>query len=164
MYVPVTMQLKYQQSFFEVLKVPQIQFIDNGWIFLVCCRDGTHSANCAGDRRDSSGAALALVLDMPVVVHRQVPTVVKVVDISVVAQRPFPLVLTVQKTIVILQLQFTDKVFDVRVVQVQQFLRVQSVRRQSRSHSCSSLQLDTVVHVPVVVRRQMPDGSDVRKL
>ena len=40
------------------LKVPPIQFIDSGWIFL---------------RRDSSGAALGLVLDMPVVVLRQVP-------------------------------------------------------------------------------------------
>ena len=28
---------------------------------------GTHSANCAADRRDSSGAALGPVLDMPVV-------------------------------------------------------------------------------------------------
>ena len=89
---------------------------------------------------------------------------VKVVDISVVAQRQFPLVLTVQKTIVILQLQFIDKVFDVSVVQVQKVPRVQSVRRQSRSHSCRSVQLDTVVHLPVAVQRQMPDGSDVRKL
>ena len=48
------------------------------------------------------------------------------------------MVLTAQKTIVILQLQFIDKVFDVSVVQVQQ-VRVQSVRRQSSSHSCSSL-------------------------
>ena len=31
---------------------------------------GTHSANCAADRRDSSGAALGLVLDMPVIVQR----------------------------------------------------------------------------------------------
>ena len=84
---------------------------------------GTHSTNCADDRRDSSGAALGLVLDMPVIVHRQVPlTIVKVVDISVVAQRQFPLVLIVQKTIVILQLQFIDKGFDVSVVHVQQVL------------------------------------------
>ena len=85
-------------------------------------------------------------------------------DSSVVAQKQFLLVLIVQKTIVILQLQFIDKVLDVPVVQVRQVPRVQSVRRQSRSHSCSSLQLDTVVHMPVVVQRQMPDGSDVRKL
>ena len=31
---------------------------------------GTHSANCAADRRDSSGAALGPVLDMPVIVQR----------------------------------------------------------------------------------------------
>ena len=30
----------------------------------------THSANCADDRRDSSGAALGPVIDMPVVVQR----------------------------------------------------------------------------------------------
>ena len=43
----------------------------------------------------------------------------------------------VQRTIVVLQLQFIDKVFDVSVVQVQQIPRVPSVRRQSRSHSCN---------------------------
>ena len=48
---------------------------------------------------------IGLVIDMPVIVHA------KVVEISV---------LTVQKAIVILQLQFIDKVFDVSVVQVQQ--------------------------------------------
>ena len=42
--------------------MPQIQFIDSGWLFLQ--RTG------AADRRDSSGAALGLVLDMPVVVQR----------------------------------------------------------------------------------------------
>ena len=34
---------------------------------------GTHCANCAVLRRDSSSAAPGLVLDMPVIVHRQVP-------------------------------------------------------------------------------------------
>ena len=47
--------------------VPQIQFIDSGWPFLLWAETGTHSANCAADRRDSSGAALGPVLDMPVV-------------------------------------------------------------------------------------------------
>ena len=61
---------------------------------------------------------------MPVVVQRQVRSLRgNVVDMSVVAQKQFPLVLTVQKTIVVLQLQFIDKVFDVSVVQVQQFGR-----------------------------------------
>ena len=66
--VPVILQ-QFQQCF--DLKVPQIQFIDSGRIFLLCCRDGYHSANCADDRRDSSGAALGPVLDMPVIVQRQ---------------------------------------------------------------------------------------------
>ena len=39
----------------------------------------------------------------------------------------------------IFHLQFIDKVFDASVVQVQQVPRVQSVRRQSSSYSCSSL-------------------------
>ena len=79
-----------------------------------------------------------LVIDMPVIVH------VKVVDITVVSHGP------VQQTTEILQLQSIDKVFDVPVVQVQQILRVQAVRRQSRSHSCSSLNMDVVVDMPVV--------------
>ena len=41
---------------------------------------------------------------------------------------------------------------------------MQSVRRQLRFHSCSSLKLDTVVDMPVVVQRQMPGGSEGRKL
>ena len=39
---------------------------------------------------------------------------------------------------------------------------VQTWRRQLSSHSCSSsFCVDTVVHIPVVVQRQMPGGSDV---
>ena len=56
-------------------------------------------------------------------------------------------------------MQFIDKVFDVSVVQVQQVPRMQSVRRQSSSHSCSPLSMDTVVDMPVVVKRQMAGGS-----
>ena len=116
------MQRTISSSAFH-LKVPQIQFIGQ-WLDIpvMLQRRLPHSANCAGDRRDSSGAALGLVLDMPVVVHRSGANfaVVKVVDISVVAERQFPFVLTVQKTTVILQLQFIDKVFFyVSVVQVQ---------------------------------------------
>ena len=70
------------------------------------------------------------------------------------------MVQTVQQSIVIPH-AFIDKEFDVPVVQVLQ-VRVQFVRRQSRSHSCSSvLCVDTVVHMPVAVQRQMPSGSDV---
>ena len=40
--------------------------------------------------------------------------------------------------------------------------RVQTWRRLLSSHSCgSSFCVDTVVHFPVVVQRQMPSGSDV---
>ena len=55
------------------------------------------------------------------------------------------MVLTVQQTIEFSESQFTDKVFDVPVLLVQQ-VRVQSVRRQLRIHSCSSFSsLDKVV-------------------
>ena len=88
------------------MKVLQIQFIDCDWIFLLC-------------------------------VQRQIPTVQTVQQTVEILQVPLldwfltcPLLcmprsskslsLTVQKAIVILQLQFIDKVFDVSVVQVQQ--------------------------------------------
>ena len=50
------------------LKVPQIQFIDSGWIFLLFTETGTHSAN--------SAVGILQVpfldqVDMPVMVHRQ---------------------------------------------------------------------------------------------
>ena len=95
---------------------------------------------------------IALIEDLPVSS--------KVVDISVVAQRQFPLV---QLSIEILQLQYIDKVIDVSVVQVQQ-VRVQSVRRQSRTHgqgccmpvvwSMSWGSSSTVVDVPVIMQRR----------
>ena len=68
--------------------------------------------------------------------------------VFVVAQRWFPMVQAVQRTIEVLKLQFIDKVFDFWL-QVQQ-VRVKSVRRQSSSHSCSPLNMDTVVAIPVV--------------
>ena len=115
----------------------------------------THSANCAHDRRYYSDAALGPVLDMPVLVQRQVRSSWcqgrghPCRDAEAVSHG------AVQQTTEILQLQYIDKVFDDLVVQVQQVPRVQTVRRQSSSHSCSSVQLDTVVHMPVVVQRQM---------
>ena len=66
------------------------------WLDIPVMRAETspHSANCAADCRDSSGAAHAPVLDMPVIVQRRCAVRgVKVVDISVVAQMQFPLVL-----------------------------------------------------------------------
>ena len=88
---------------------------------------------------------------MTVVVQpRCAVSVVKVVDIPVVTQAIF-IVSTVLNIIEILQLQVVDKVIDVSVVQVQQVLGG-NLWRQSRSHSCSSLIVDTVVHMPVVVQ------------
>ena len=58
------------------------------------------------------------------------------------------MVQAVQRTIEILKLQFIDKVFDFWL-QVQQ-VRVKSLRRQSSSHSCSPLNMDAVVAIPVV--------------
>ena len=52
------------------LKVPQIQFIDSGLIFLLFAETGTPSANCAVLRRDSPGAVLELVVHVPVIVQR----------------------------------------------------------------------------------------------
>ena len=66
---------------------------------------------------------------------------------------------SVQTTTEILQLQSTDKVFDVCCAGPASS-RVHSVRRQSSSHSCSPLCMDTVVAMPVVVQRQMPGGSE----
>ena len=68
--VPVVLQ-QFQQ-FFD-LKVPQIQFIDRVLACSCAAATCTHGANCADDRRVSSVGTLGLVLDMPVVVHRQVP-------------------------------------------------------------------------------------------
>ena len=72
-----------------------------------------------------------------------------VVDFPVVAHRQIPLVLTVQKNIEILLLQLIDKVADVLFVHVVQVPQVQVViltsfpcswfrswRRQSISHRC----------------------------
>ena len=53
-------------------KVPQIQFMDRVLACRCAAETCTHSANCAADRRNSSGAVLGAGLDMPVVVHRQV--------------------------------------------------------------------------------------------
>ena len=133
--------------------MPQIQFIDRVLACSSSTETGTHSANCAALRRDSTGAALGPVR------HARFCATPGVC----VAQKQFPMVLTFQKTIEILQLQFIDKEFDVSVVQVQQFSGAVG-EETVKLHSCSSLNLDTVVHMPVAVQRQLLGGSDVRKL
>ena len=62
----------------------------------------SHSANCADDRRESSGAALGPVLDMSVVV---------------LAHRQFPLVQTVQNSVKVPHSLF-DMMIDVLFVVV----------------------------------------------
>ena len=91
------------------------------------------------DREDPTGAFLGYVRGMSVIVH------VKVVDIPFVVQRLFPLVHLCRPrrfpscsplTIGSMSLLYRSSRF-----------LVQSVRRQSRSHSCSSFSfLDKVVH------------------
>ena len=103
------------------LKVPQIQLIDGGWVFLLCCRDVYPQYILFSTTVEILQVPL---LDWFLTTPGAQFTVVKVVDRSVVAQRQFSLVPTVQQTTEILQLQFIDKVFDVSVVQVNQVPRV----------------------------------------
>ena len=62
-YVPVIMQRQ-----FPAILCPR--FSSSTVAGYSCSETGTHSANCAADRRDSSGAVLGPVLDMPVIVQR----------------------------------------------------------------------------------------------
>ena len=103
------------------------------WRRSVMLQTCTHSANCADDRRDSPGAALGPVLDMPVVLRRHMLTVGqvlqipqlqpscscldKVVDMPVVCNDRCPW-FSMQKTVKFPQLQCSFKVADVPVVQV----------------------------------------------
>ena len=76
----------------------RIHFIDK-WLDIPVLRaeTSTHSANFAALRRDSSGAALGLVLDMPVV-QRGAQFACRGVDICVVAQMQIPMVPLFRKT------------------------------------------------------------------
>ena len=99
----------------------------SGGLFRCAPATYTHSANCAEDRRDPTGAILGHGGDarcctttgawvtsvQKTVVVPQLQFSDNVVDIPVVAQRQIPMVQSVQKTIEILQLQYIDKVVDV---------------------------------------------------
>ena len=98
------------QRQFPISTVPQIQFIDSGWLFLLCVQRRVPTVqNCAADRRDSSGAALGPVLDMPVVQR----------GAQFVCQgrrhrrRGEDTDSYIQKNMEILQLQYIDKVIDI---------------------------------------------------
>ena len=99
--VSVIMQPQFPQSFVDNMEVPQTQFfnrVEVSW-WLVASQRQVHSANCAEDRRDRTGAVLGPV-GIPVVVQQQV------------------LRFTEQKTVEVPQLQCSDKVQGVPVVQV----------------------------------------------
>ena len=66
--VPAIISDKSQQSMlFEILDVPQFQFIDSVVdIPVMCAETCTHSANCAEDRRDPTGAVLGQCLRLVV--------------------------------------------------------------------------------------------------
>ena len=108
---------------------------------------GTHSANCAADRRDSSGSALGPVLDMPVIVQRRCAVRGRQgrrhLCHGADADSFGP---SIQKLMEILQLQFIDKVVDVCCAGAKVFAWTLSL------------------HMPLVVQRQLPGGSDGSKL
>ena len=122
--------------------VPKIQFIDSGWLFLLC-----------GQRRVLTVQTVQPIVEIPMVplldwfltcplcnvVHS---SRVKVVDTSVVAQMQIPLFLLI---IEILQLQYIDKVIDVGFAGPAVFGAI-----------VEELSMDTVVAMLVVVQRQLP--------
>ena len=110
---------------------------------------------CSGCE-DPTGAVLGCVIDMLVIMH------VKVVDIPFVAQRLFPLVHLSRP------LRCTScsplKMCSMSLLYRSSRFQVQSARRQSRSHSCSSFSSWTRSLTARCCATTVPCGSDVRKL
>ena len=119
-----------------------------------CLETGTHSANCAADRRVSSGAALGPVLDMPVILQRGAQFACRGRRHLCRGADADPFGPSVQKIIEILQLQYIDKVIDVGFAGP----AVPRCKRggDSRAPTDAPLSMDTVVAMPVVVQRQLP--------
>ena len=161
--VPVIMQLEFQQSAsYENLEVPQFQLIVRVLDVPVVSQ---------GQVQSFTLVQFLEVVDMPVVVQRQVPQlhcVDKVVDILVVTQRLIPMVPSVQMTTEIPLLQFLDKVNDVPGVRVMQVSQVQVVEETVVLPQFQLVEkivvIPEVVDMPVGVQRQVPWGSDCRKL
>ena len=137
----------------SVVSLVHRQWLD---IPVLCAETGTHSANCAADRRVSSGAALLLcnVVHSPRVQGRR--HLCRGADAD-------PLGPSVHKIIEFLQLQYIDKVIDVWFAGpavfgavVEETAELPQLRRFAQTL--------TGVAMPVVVQRQMPGGSDSRKL
>ena len=110
------------------------------------------SANCAADRRDSSGAVLGPVLDMPVIVQRDAQFVLqgrRHLRCGADADSYGP---SIQKNIEILQLQYIDKVIDVGFAgrAVPRCIRGGDSRAPTVAPTAW-----TVVAMPVVVQRQL---------
>ena len=103
------------------LKVPQIQFIDSGWTFLLCVQRRVPTVQTVHMTFETIQVPFLDQVDMCVIVQRQVRSQRgNVVDISVVARRQFPLVLRNP-------LRFSScsslTRWSISVVQVQQILR-----------------------------------------
>ena len=132
---PVTMHYKFQQSS-PIYSGWCLRFRSSTecWLLKLLHRDRAHSANCSGDL-EFHGAVLGRCRHARWCANNRA------------------MVLTVQKTIVILHLQFIEKVVDILVCRSCS-ASVLSWRRQSSSHNCSRRALDQVVDVPVVVQRQ----------
>ena len=134
------MQRQFQQSkVFDFLEEPQIQFIDRVLAPSFLPQRAVPQSNCAEDRRDPTGAFPGVV-DVPIVVQRQV------------------LGLTVQKTVDFPQLQCSDKVVDVPVVQVVEWASSSWTRLLTcpiLCTSCSSCSSSTVMDVPVITQRRV---------
>ena len=131
---------------------------------------GTHSANCAVDRRDSPGAVLGPVLDMPVVVQNKVRSSCSSrSSTSLSWRRCDPHGLDCSENHRDFQLQFIDKVFDVccagpasssgavgeETVELPQLQLVEPGHCRAHARRCATADAGwfRVVDVPVVDRR-----------
>ena len=105
LYVLVTQQFLFDD-------VPQFQFVNRVMDFpVVLQRRGTHSANCAADRRDAPGAVLGPGLTCPLLCNAKCAVLGRQNCRHPCHDAKAILVVwTIEKTIEILQLQFVDKV------------------------------------------------------
>ena len=85
----------------------------------------------------------------------------KVIDVPVIMQRQVPAVQVVRKTVEVPQTQFIDRVVDTPVVQQRQVPTVQTVQKTMENPQAQFL--DEVVGMPVVVQRKVPMVQRVQK-
>ena len=110
------------------------------------------------------------IIDMPVVVQRQVQETVEVpqlqfidkaVDVPVVVQRQVPIVQKVQKTVEVPQAQSTNKMMNAPVIMDRQVPAIQVVHKVVEVPQTQFI--DRVVDTPVVQQRQVPTVQTVQK-